>query len=415
MTNADTILTQCLANQQARLRELIAVGRPYVWELRLSLDDFMQLETAMANSIASHGGDYHHLLTKDFAIVVVMYLAEWYKRYYKGADTMDDNKVLQLTTEELKTLYHLAGIDDRTFVYNASKNPDKKSYRWLESLQVLGGLAVQAELKRDQNDPLLPQLCKIFHGEDIDLDNLKDRNRDVARQSIKPLQEALARERQFTSYASHELRTPLAVIKGSLEVLIRKPRTQEEYERKIKENIGVMDNMNRMVDNMLMLTRADSSHFQLRPTDINIRELLGETCSAYSTQIIRKGLHITMNVTPEELTVNADRNALGIIVSNLISNATKYCDDGGEIKLSAYRQDGHTLMVFSNTGRGIPTEECEKVFDKFYRSISTGHQQVKGFGLGLAVVRRFAGLIGATVHFDSCPEGPTTVSVELQF
>lgn len=239
--------------------------------------------------------------------------------------------------------------------------------------------------------------------------------RDVARQSIRPLQESLARERQFTSYASHELRTPLAVIKGSLEVLVRKPRAQEEYERKIKENIGVVDNMNRMVDNMLMLTRADSAHFQLRPTDINIRELLGETCSAYSNPIMRKGLHITMNVTPEELTVNADRNALGIIVSNLISNATKYCDDGGEIKLSAYRQNGHTLLVFSNTGRGIPTEECEKVFDKFYRSISTGHQHVKGFGLGLAVARRFAGLIGATVRFESCPEGPTTVSVELQF
>ena len=235
--------------------------------------------------------------------------------------------------------------------------------------------------------------------------------RDVARQSIKPLQEALARERHFTSYASHELRTPLAVIKGSLEVLIRKPRTQEEYEKKIKENIGVVDNMNRMVDNML--TRANSSHFQLHPTDVSIRELLYETCSAYSTQIIRRGIHIEMNITPEDITLHTDRNALGIIVSNLISNATKYCDEGGEIRLSARRQDGHTLIVFSNTRRGIPTEECEKVFDKFYRSISTGHQQVKGFGLGLAVVRRLAGLIGANVHFDSCPEGPTTVSVVI--
>ena len=237
--------------------------------------------------------------------------------------------------------------------------------------------------------------------------------RDVARQSIKPLQEALARERHFTNYASHELRTPLAVIKGSLEVLIRKPRTQEEYEKKIKENIGVVDNMNRMVDNMLIPTRADSSHFQLHSTDVSIRELLYETCSAYSTQIIRRGIHIEMNITPEDITLHTDRNALGIIVNNLISNAKKYCDEGGEIRLSARRQDGHTLIVFSNTGRGIPTEECEKVFDKFYRSISTGHQQVKGFGLGLAVVRRLAGLIGANVHFDSCPEGPTTVSVVI--
>jgi signal transduction histidine kinase len=130
-------------------------------------------------------------------------------------------------------------------------------------------------------------------------------------------------------------------------------------------------------------------------------------------QIIRRGIHIEMNITPDDIILHTDRNALGIIVSNLISNATKYCDEGGEIRLSARRQDGHTLIVFSNTGRGIPTEECGKVFDKFYRSIATGHQQVKGFGLGLAVVRRFAGLLGATVRFDSCPEGPTTVSVVL--
>lgn len=235
--------------------------------------------------------------------------------------------------------------------------------------------------------------------------------RDVARQSISPLREALARERQFTNYASHEMRTPLAVIKGSLEVLVRKPRTQEEYEKKIKENIGVVDNMNRMVDNMLMLTRADSAHFRLIPTEINIKELFTEICSAFSNQIIRRGLHITMNITPDEFTINADRNALFIIVNNLFSNATKYCNDGGEIKFSAYQKDGHTRMEFTNTGRGIPKEECDKVFDQFYRSISTGHQQVKGFGLGLAVVRRFAGLMGANVNFDSCPEGPTTVTI----
>ena len=184
--------------------------------------------------------------------------------------------------------------------------------------------------------------------------------RDVAKQSIKPLQDALSRERQFTSYASHELRTPLAVIKGSLEVLVRKPRTQEEYEKKIKENIGVVDNMNRMVDNMLMLTRADSAHFRLIPTEINIKELFTEICSAFSNQIIRRGLHITMNITPDEFTINADRNALFIIVNNLFSNATKYCNDGGEIKLSAYQKDGHTQMEFTNTGRGIPNNSSLK-------------------------------------------------------
>ena len=183
-----------LADSQTKLRQQIDAGRPYVWELRLSQQQFLQMETAIADSIASHSNDYHHLLCEDFAIIVVIYLAEWYKRYYKGADTMDDNKVLQLTTEELKKLYQLAGIDINTFVYNASKNPDKTSMRWLESLQVLGGLAVQAELKRDQNDALLPQLCKIFHGEEIELDDLKDRGRAVA------FQESISRRHSLYDY-----------------------------------------------------------------------------------------------------------------------------------------------------------------------------------------------------------------------
>lgn len=193
-TAEDKRLIDCLADSQTRLRQQIDAGRPYVWELRLSQRQFLRIETAMADSIRSHSGDYHHLLSEDFAVIVVIYLAEWYKRYYKGAETMDDNKVMQLTTDELKRLYQLAGIDSNTFVYNASKNPDKTSYRWLESLQVLGGLAVQAELKRDQNDALLPQLCKLFHGEEIDLDDLRDRGRAVA------FQESISRRHSLYEY-----------------------------------------------------------------------------------------------------------------------------------------------------------------------------------------------------------------------
>ena len=165
-TQEDIQLLQCLVHRVEQLRQGILRGRPYVWELRLSLEEFYTLESAINNSISSHAGKHDHLLTEEFAVIVVIYLAEWYKRFYKGADTTDENKILALSSKELEKIYELAQIDKNTYVYNASKNPDKTSYRWLESLQVLGGLAVQAELKRDENDKLLFQLCKIFHGED---------------------------------------------------------------------------------------------------------------------------------------------------------------------------------------------------------------------------------------------------------
>lgn len=193
-TQEDIQLLQCLVHRVEQLRQGILRGRPYVWELRLSLEEFYALESAINNSISSHAGKHDHLLTEEFAVIVVIYIAEWYKRFYKGADTTDENKILSLSTDELKKLYELSGIDKNTFVYNASKNPDKTSYRWLESLQVLGGLAVQAELKRDKNDNLLSCLCKIFHGEDIDLDDFKDRNRAIA------FQESIVRQHSLYEY-----------------------------------------------------------------------------------------------------------------------------------------------------------------------------------------------------------------------
>lgn len=190
-TPEDQKLLSCLRAKQEQLRGLIAIGRPYVWELRLALCDFLTLEKAMTESIGSHMGNHSHLLSEEFALVAVIYLAEWHKRYYNGADAVDEHKVLSLTTDELKRLYDLAGIDANTFVYNASKNPSKSSFRWLESLQVLGGLAVRAELKRDSRDPLLTHLCKIFHGEDIELNDLRDRNRAVAFQKSIELRHSL--------------------------------------------------------------------------------------------------------------------------------------------------------------------------------------------------------------------------------
>lgn len=194
MTENDKRLLLTLPHKVDEMKQSIRQGEPYVWKLRLSLREFYNLESAINQSISSHAGCHEHLLTEEFAAIVVIYLAEWYKRFYCGADTMDENKELSLNTEELKQLYELAGIDAKTFVYNASKNPDKTSYRWQESLQVLGGLAVQAELKRDKHDNLLPQLCKLFHGEEIDLDDLRDRNRAVA------FQESIARQHSLYAY-----------------------------------------------------------------------------------------------------------------------------------------------------------------------------------------------------------------------
>ena len=181
LTKEDLALQACLKQrvEQYKAQIIAPEPHPYVWELRLSLDEFNTLESAINKSLDSHSGDYRHLLCEEFAPLVIIYLAEWYKRYYDGAET-DNKKKLSLDSSSLEKVLTLSGIDKNTFVYNASKNPDKTSFRWLESIQVLGGFAVKAEIKRDDSDAFLTQLCKLFHGEDIDILSLSDRNRAVA-------------------------------------------------------------------------------------------------------------------------------------------------------------------------------------------------------------------------------------------
>ncbi|WP_091820836.1 sensor histidine kinase [Prevotella sp. kh1p2] len=238
-------------------------------------------------------------------------------------------------------------------------------------------------------------------------------SRNAARESIQPLTQALEREKAFTSYASHELRTPLAVIKGSLEVLIRKPRTEEEYRRKITESIQVVDRMNEMVDNLLTLTRVESGKLQLIYADYSVSDLMTEACSNYADQLMQRRIKISVDVSPAALTMQTDRSAMLAILSNLISNAAKYCNESGNVNLRATREKNSVLLEVENSGPGIPKAEAEQVFDPFYRSIATGSQKVKGYGLGLAIVRRMTDLLGGKVSLTSSSEGPTIVQVRL--
>ncbi|MGP1435661.1 MAG: sensor histidine kinase [Phocaeicola sp.] len=238
-------------------------------------------------------------------------------------------------------------------------------------------------------------------------------SRRVAKRTIQPLQDALEREKSFTSYASHEFRTPLAVLKGSMEVLIRKPRTQEEYERKIAENIKVVDGMNIMVDNLLTLTRLENGKPHLHPAVYGVRDMLIESCSNHSDAVMKRRLEVDFVLPADDFVVRTDRNALMTILNNLVANAVKYCNEGGRITFRVRRDGGKIVIGIENTGRGIPESETSKVFNQFYRSIRSGDQRISGYGLGLAIVSRFADMIGAEVTFTSCEEGPTLVEVTL--
>lgn len=159
------------------LRDKIAtmdINQPYVWRLRLSEADFNELEKCLT-AIASDNGKAT-LATPEYAVATIVYIAEWYKRLYQSG-----NKNALIDGLDMKALWENSGISQKKYLYK----DDTGTPRWTYSLYVLGGLAIQHELNRNDNMKFLKGLCRIYHGEDYTLENLDDAARAVAfRESI---------------------------------------------------------------------------------------------------------------------------------------------------------------------------------------------------------------------------------------
>lgn len=258
----------------------------------------------------------------------------------------------------------------------------------------------------------------------ITKDNLTSRiplpqNRDelyILSQTINNLldriETAIEREKQFTSDASHELRTPLTVIKGTLEVLIRKPRNPAEYEEKINFCVTEVDRLNHLVDQLLLLARFENQKQSLKIEKIYLNAIFLDTIARNSTAIQSKNITITTNFS-RDYYIETDSYLFLIIVNNLISNALKYSNQNGNltvhIKSVASRIECHII----DSGIGIPADDLENIFNQFYRSQSNAHPEIKGTGLGLSIVKRLCSLLTIDIAITSEENIGTRVVLSL--
>lgn len=214
------------------------------------------------------------------------------------------------------------------------------------------------------------------------------------------IEHAIEREKQFTSDASHELRTPLAVIKGTMEVLIRKPRNQHEYEEKISFCISEVDRLNHMVDQLLLLARFENQKQNIKNDSVYLNAILLDILARYSDKIKNKKLNITTNFS-KDYSINSDNYLVTIIISNLVSNAIKYTNNEGEISLLLFDSGNSIQFTIIDNGIGIATSDVAKVFQSFYRSDSSNHATIKGTGLGLSIVKRLCDLLKIEITIES--------------
>ena len=258
----------------------------------------------------------------------------------------------------------------------------------------------------------------------ITKDNLKSRiplpiNKDelfVLSQNINNLldrvENAIEREKQFTSDASHELRTPLAVIKGTMEVLIRKPRNQHEYEEKINFCISEVNRLNHMVDQLLLLARFENQKQNIKNETIYLNAIILDNLTRFSEKIESKKIKIITSFS-DDYYIQSDNYLVSIIISNLLSNAIKYSDSTGEIRIKLLQNEHHITFSISDNGIGIAPDDMNKIFNSFYRSDVINHAQIKGTGLGLSIVKRLCDLLKFEISVDSKLNVGTTFSLSF--
>jgi signal transduction histidine kinase len=214
---------------------------------------------------------------------------------------------------------------------------------------------------------------------------------------LSRLEQTLHREKQFTSDASHELRTPLAVLRGTLEVLIRKPRTSEEYIAKIQTALQSIDRMSDMINQLLVLARVENGPTTNRE-EVELITFLEELADQLTNELGRKIEFRTEVGTP--IFVHVNEKSLLMIMRNLIENAVKYSKDENVVLETGMLGKSAFIAVIDG-GIGINPDSFQKIFDPFYRAPEVVNQLIPGTGLGLAIVQKIASESGIELKLTS--------------
>jgi len=230
---------------------------------------------------------------------------------------------------------------------------------------------------------------------------------------LQRIENAMLREQQFTSDASHELRTPLSILRGTLEVLLRKPRTIEEYNEKINSSLLEVNRIALILDQLLEIARNEESTSFYASEKEKAISLMNKIIRRQELVAHARGVSIDFNSSKgaQHIQINAFFGTT--ILENLLTNAIKYSKENGKIKIDFSIKDQAFYCSIQDFGIGIRKEDLIQIFQPFFRSDALSHQSIKGSGLGLSIVQKAAKAIRAEVSVRSVENIGTTFEVKF--
>ena len=217
---------------------------------------------------------------------------------------------------------------------------------------------------------------------------------------ISRLEESFKRMAEFTADVSHELKTPLCALKGEAEVLLSKGRPAEEYQEGLANFIERFDQLNRMINDLILLSKSDSSQVELKMDPVRLDLLINDMGDIF--QVLAEQKDIALEIDPiQEIVIIGDKIRLQQLFTNLIDNAIKFTPEKGSIWITSEENGGNALVKVKDTGIGISKEEQENIFKRFYRVDKSRSKETGGVGLGLSIAEWIAHVHHGRIEVES--------------
>ncbi|MDQ6954178.1 MAG: ATP-binding protein [Mariprofundaceae bacterium] len=229
---------------------------------------------------------------------------------------------------------------------------------------------------------------------------------------FEALESSFKSQKRFTADASHELRMPLTILKGEIEVALRQSRTAKEYEGLLKQHLDIVARMQRIVDDLLTLARADAGMLELEQKSLNLSFLLQDVGQHHLILYDQRGLRLEMDIQ-DDLEVMGDLSQLERVIFNLLGNAYKYAPKGSIVWLTAYAKEENVLITVCDEGMGISEEHQKRLFHRFYRVDDARARKQGSAGLGLAICKHIVNAHHGKIWVESKPGEGASFMVTL--
>ncbi|TCK90590.1 signal transduction histidine kinase [Natranaerovirga hydrolytica] len=232
-----------------------------------------------------------------------------------------------------------------------------------------------------------------------------------ANQSIKPVKDAFEKQKLFISDASHELKTPLTVIRTNLDVVLDNPKDTIENQAKWLQYIkSEAERMSTLTNDLLYLSHIDSINNDFTFSSFNLTETLEQVLLAMEAIIFEKNIALHYELE-ENIYLYGIKEQIKQAAMIFIDNAIKYTNKHGKIIITLHHSPQPTL-IFSNSGEGIPKEQLNNIFDRFYRvDPSRTKSQSGGYGLGLSIAKKIIEQHNGNITVESTPNELTTFTI----